>query len=185
MEGTLGVGDEHSIAVTFRAEEPETYMGETVLHLAAHQGLATLATALLVAGAHPNLQMHSNAGEVWRQSALHLALAAGQETVVTCLLEFSQPNDGLTSTLLDINLRNSKDETPLALALCKGFTHLGQQMIQSGADVNVVDASGLSLLLQAVVSSNQASTSFLLQRGADITARSPQGETALELAVKE
>merc|ERR1712013_711068 len=66
-----------------------------------------------------------------------------------------------------------------------GFTHLGQQMIQSGADVNVVDASGLSLLLQAVVSSNQASTSFLLQHGADITARSPQGETALELAVKE
>ena len=84
-----------------------------------------------------------------------------------------QPNDGLTSTLLDINLRNSRDETPLALALAKGFTHLGQQMIQSGADVNVVDASGLSLLLQAVVSSNQASTSFLLQHGADITARSP------------
>ena len=28
--------------------------------------------------------------QVWRQSALHLALAAGQETVVTCLLEFSQ-----------------------------------------------------------------------------------------------
>jgi len=159
--------------------------GETVLHLAAHQGLATLATALLVAGAQPNLQTHSNAGEVWRQSALHLALAAGQETVVTCLLEFSQPNDGLTSTLLDINLRNSRDETPLALALAKGFTLLGQQMIQSGADVNVVDASGLSLLLQAVVSSNQPSTSFLLQHGADITARSPQGETALELAVKE
>ena len=81
-----------------------------------------------------------------------------------------QPNDGLTSTLLDINLRNSRDETPLALALARGFTHLGQQMIQSGADVNVVDASGLSLLLQAVVSSNQASTSFLLQHGADITA---------------
>ena len=96
-----------------------------------------------------------------------------------------QPNDGLTSTLLDINLRNSRDETPLALALAKGFTLLGQQMIQSGADVNVVDASGLSLLLQAVVSSNQPSTSFLLQHGADITARSPQGETALELAVKE
>ena len=28
--------------------------------------------------------------QVWRQSALHLALTAGQETVVTCLLEFSQ-----------------------------------------------------------------------------------------------
>ena len=35
-----------------------------MLHLAAHQGLATLATALLVAGAQPNLQTNTNAGEV-------------------------------------------------------------------------------------------------------------------------
>ena len=140
---------------------------------------------MLVAGAEPNLQTHSEAGEVWRQSALHLALASGQQTVVTCLLEFSQPNDGLTITLLDINLRNSRDETPLALALSKGFTNLADQMIQSGADVNVTDASGLSLLLQAVLSSNLAAASFLLQHGADINTRSPQGETALELAVRQ
>jgi ankyrin repeat protein len=159
--------------------------GESVLHLAAHRGLATLATALLVAGAPPNLQTGSEAGEVWRQSALHLALVAGQEAVVTCLLEFAQPNDGLTVTLLDINLRNSMDETPLALALARGFTLLAEQMIQSGADVNVTDASGLSLLLQAVLASNLAAASFLLQHGADISARSPQGETGLELAVRQ
>ena len=35
-----------------------------MLHLAANQGLATLATALLVAGAQPNLQTNTNAGEV-------------------------------------------------------------------------------------------------------------------------
>jgi len=159
--------------------------GEAVLHLAAQRGLATLATALLVAGAEPNLQTNAEAGEVWRQSALHLALVEGQETVVTCLLEFSQPNDGLTTTLLDINLRNSLDATPLSLALSRGFTHLADQMIQSGADVNVTDASGLSLLLQAVIASNLAAASFLLQHGADITARSPQGKTALELGVEE
>ena len=157
--------------------------GESVLHLAATRGLATLATALLVAGAEPNLQTGAEAGEVWRQSALHLALSSAQETVVSCLLEFSQPNDGLTTTLLDINLRNSRDETPLALALSMGFTHLAEQMIQNGADVNVTEASGLSLLLQAVTTSNLSATSFLLQHGADITARSPQGQTALELAV--
>ena len=41
-----------------------------------------------------------------------------------------QPNDGLTTTLLDINLRNSVEATPLSLALARGFTHLAEQMIQ-------------------------------------------------------
>ena len=40
------------------------HRGESVLHVAAHQGLATLATALLVAGAQPNLQTNTNAGKV-------------------------------------------------------------------------------------------------------------------------
>ena len=48
--------------------------GESVLHLASIQGLATLATALLVAGADPNLQTGVLEIGTWRQTALHLAL---------------------------------------------------------------------------------------------------------------
>ena len=159
-------------------------VGETPLHVAGAAGLATLATALLVAGADPNLQTNSGAGPVWRQTALHLSLDSGQEAVVSCLLEFSQPCEGLDTKLLDLNIKNSEEETPLCSALGKGQLHLAKQMIQSGADVNVTDGSGLSLLLRAIQEKNISAASFLLSQGADINTRSPQGLTALEMAVQ-
>ena len=167
--------------------------GETVLHLAAEGGLATLATALLVAGADPNLQTGRGAaadeGEVWRQTALHLALEHKQEAVVSCLLEFShQPgeeNEFATGRPLDINLKNSEDETPLGLALGRaGLPHLAAAMLAAGADVDVRNASGLTLLQQAIAEGKTDAALFLLQHGADINMRTPQGLTPLELAVR-
>ena len=55
------------------------------------QGLATLATALIVAGADPNIQTNSYGREVWRQTPLHLALDAGQEAVVEHQLCWAAP----------------------------------------------------------------------------------------------
>ena len=159
--------------------------GETPLHIAGKHGLATLATALIVAGADPNIETNSYGRDVWRQTPLHLALEAGQEAVVTCLLEFSQPSPGLDTKLLDLNLKNSAEETPLSVALSHGFNHLAKQMIQSGSDVNVTDGSGMSLLLKAIMNKNLGAASFLLSNGADINTRSPQGMTPLELAVRE
>ncbi len=173
--------------------------GETVLHLAAEGGLATLATALLVAGADPNLQTGRGAaaeeggggGGVWRQTALHLALAHRQEAVVSCLLEFSRPpghqeNGGFaTGPPLDINLKNSEDETPLGLALGRaGLPHLAAAMLAAGADVDVRNAAGLTLLQQAIAEGKTDAALFLLQHGADINMRTPQGLTPLELAVR-
>ena len=165
--------------------------GESVLHLASVQGLATLATALLVAGANPNLQTTAAAAAdestaaATHQTALHLALANRQEAVVSCLLEFSQPSEGLSTLLLDLNLKNSEDETPLALALhTPGFSHLAEQMIESGADVNITDSVGLSLLQKAIMEGSVSAAIFLLQHGADINARSPAGMTPLELAIR-
>ena len=162
---------------------PLNRRGETVLHLACQSGLATLATALMVAGADPNIQTNSGAGEVWRQTALHLAMVAGQEAVVSCLLEFTQPSPALSTKTVDLDLRNSEEVTPLALALALGRTHLAQQMVEAGADVNVTDRAGLPLLLKAIKEGEVGAATFLLSHGADLALRSPQGETALELAV--
>jgi len=183
----------HSLA-TQGAEEAGLYLvsvganvdrvnrrGETALHLASQRGLATLTTAMLVAGADPNLQTIS--GDVFRQTALHLALAAGQETVVACLLEFSQ-DQGLGIPLLNINAKNSADETCLALALSSNMNNMALQLIESGADVNVTDGSGLTLLHKALEDGNIQSGLFLLQNGADINLRTPNGLTPLELSVR-
>ena len=135
-------------------------------------------------GCPAHIAANSLGREIWRQTPLHMALEAGQEAVVTCLLEFSQPSPGLYTKLLDLNIKNSAEETPLAVALGKGFTHLATQMIQSGSDVNVTDGSGMSLLLKAIRDSDLTAASFLLSHGADINTRSPQGMTPLELAVR-
>jgi len=90
----------------------------------------------------------------------------------------------LSTVLLDLNLKNSEDETPLALALHTGFSHLADQMIESGADVNITDSAGLTLLQKAILEGNCTSAIFLLQHGADINIRSPQGMTPLELAIR-
>ena len=168
--------------------------GESALHLAAQGGLATLATALLVAGADPNLQTGCpppssppESGSVWRQTALHLALIHQQDAVVSCLLEFSQPSedDGFATVQLDINLKNSADETPLGLALGRSsLRHLAAPILAAGADVDVRDAAGLTLLQKAIGEANTAAALFLLQHGADINLRTPQGLTPLELAVR-
>ena len=102
---------------------------------------------------------------------------------MSCLLEFSQPCDGLDTKLLDLNIKNSAEETPLCSALQRGKIHLAKQMIQSGADVNVTDGSGLSLLLRSIQEKNISAATFLLSQGADINTRSPQGLTPLEMAV--
>ncbi len=170
---------------------PVVRRGESALHLAAQGGLATLTTALLVAGADPNLQTGQQAAEssggVWRQTALHLALIHQQEAVVSCLLEFSQSTGdcGLATLSLDINLKNSADETPLGLVLTRpGLRHLAALMLAAGADVDVRDAAGLTLLQKAIGERNKEGALFLLQHGADINLRTPQGLTPLELAVR-
>ena len=56
---------------------------------------------------------------------------------MSSLLEFSQPRKGLNFTLLDMNQKNNKLESPLILAQAKGFYNLADQLIQSGANVNM------------------------------------------------
>ena len=57
-------------------------------------------------------------------------------------------------------------------------------MIESGADVNITDINGYTLLQKAILDSNISAAIFLLQHGSDINIRSPQGMTPLELAIR-
>ena len=74
-------------------------------------------------------------GDVSRQTALHLALQSGQEAVVGCLLEFTS-DQGLGGTMLDINIKNSREETCLALALASNRNNMAEQLIEVLFDSN-------------------------------------------------
>jgi len=121
-------------------------------------------TSLLERGFDPNA--HDEGG----QSALGLAVREKSDRVVDVLLKHPQ---------LDINSRNSVGETPLMLAALQGRLELAQRLIEQGASIN---QGGWNPLHYAATGPESKVVALLLQRGAPIEARSPNGTTALMMA---
>ena len=122
--------------------------------------------SLLERGFDPNA--HEESG----QSALGLAIREGSDRVVDVLLR--QPQ-------LDVNGPNSVGETPLMMAALKGRLELARRLIEQGA---AVSRDGWSPLHYAATGPEPNIVALLLQRGAPIEARSPNGTTALMMAAR-
>ena len=84
----------------------------------------------------------------------------------------------------NLNVKNSRDQTPLSLAIQSGQHSVAQMLINAGASVNIVDANGLSLLHQSIINGDEDNARFLLDHGADINLLTPDGEHCLQLAVR-
>lgn len=67
-------------------------------------------------------------------------------------------------------------------AMISGDTPWAVRMIESGMDVNSVDAVGNTLLMQSVQRDNASLFDYLLKRRARLNTRNRNGETALSLA---
>nr|CAD7590659.1 unnamed protein product [Timema genevievae] len=198
---------------TLALETHVTPQNEGVLHIACAQGMAKLVSAMLAKGADPNLQMGSirnvDIGEtnvdekfVSKQSPLHLAVSNNHEGVIRAIIEYkSEVLTILTFTLSfiprnlksssenknfipDFNIQDSDGNTPISLALKKGFQHLVGILIEGGADINICDKNGLTLLHQAILKADTETALFLLEKGIDINVVTTQNETPLELSIK-
>jgi len=119
---------------------------------------------LLQRGFDPNA--HDESG----QSAIGLAVREKSDRVVEVLLKHPQ---------LDINSRNSVGETALMLVALQGRLEWAQRLIQQGARVS---QEGWNPLHYAATGPEPRIVALLLQRGAPIEARSPNGTTALMMA---
>nr|CAD7443823.1 unnamed protein product [Timema bartmani] len=164
---------------------------EGVLHIACAQGMAKLVSAMLAKGADPNLQMGSirnvDIGEtnvdekfVSKQSPLHLAVSNNHEGVIRNLKSSSENKNFIP----DFNIQDSDGNTPISLALKKGFQHLVGILIEGGADINICDKNELTLLHQAILKADTETALFLLEKGIDINVVTTQNETPLELSIK-
>jgi uncharacterized protein len=122
--------------------------------------------SLLERGFDPNA--HDESG----QSALSLAVREKSDRVVDVLLKHPQ---------LDLNGRNSAGETALMLAALQGRLELAQRLIEQGASIS---QSGWNPLHYAATGPEPKIVALLLQRGAPIDARSPNGTTALMMAAR-
>ncbi|HPT48671.1 MAG TPA: ankyrin repeat domain-containing protein [Accumulibacter sp.] len=67
-------------------------------------------------------------------------------------------------------------------AMISGDTPWAIRMIESGLDINSVDAAGNTLLMQSVQRDNASLFDYLLKRRARLNTRNRNGETALSLA---
>ncbi|XP_063985530.1 transient receptor potential channel pyrexia-like [Diachasmimorpha longicaudata] len=142
----------------------------TPLHLAAEIGSWECCKLLLQAGAPINAQNTRN------KTAMHLAATAQSAETVKVLLEFGG----------DPNAVDKTGRTPLHCAVAK--RQEGNEMIeillQAGSDINQPDNFGLTPLHAATLKVSSSTVNLLVSRGADLTARTNSGVSALSFVMR-
>lgn len=109
------------------------------------------------------------------QHALHLAMREPSMSVMGYLLQHPGVN---------VDVRNPKDETPLMLALLKGFTPQAKVMLVRGADVNKTGWTPLHYAASYSGKGAVEQVQLLLEHHAYIDAESPNGTTPLMMAAQ-
>lgn len=105
----------------------------------------------------------------------------GQPAIIRAL-RADAPTSALALAQLpgtDVNVRNKAGETPLMMAALKGQPEVCKALIARGAEVRL---TGWTPLHYAAAGNSLPVTRLLLQQGADVDARAPNGRTALMLA---
>jgi ankyrin repeat protein len=122
---------------------------------------------LLSAGFDPNAPSEKG------QTPLCLALRDGSIKVVAVLM--ADPRT-------QIDLANANNETPLMIAALRGNLESAMRLLEAGAQLS---RPGWTALHYAATGPESAPvTRFLLERGAGIEARSPNGTTPLMMAAR-
>lgn len=127
---------------------------------------------------HPRLinEIHPVGG-----SAVHVAVRCGRNDLVS---SFLRPGP-------DFNLPSAPPEalTPLRLAVDHPDGKIAEELVDtmaggSGANPNAPQGDGVTTLHAAAAAGRTGIVRLLLFNGADLDARTPEGETALDLAVR-
>jgi ankyrin repeat protein len=128
--------------------------------------------------------LDENAGlsVVWSEDGftpLHLAAFFGHPEAAKLLIE-----RGADLEARSINEQLALDAAPLHSASAAGQLHVCEVLLDAGADVNAVQHGGYTALLDAAANQNEELMEFLLERGADRTARLDDGRGLEDLAVR-
>jgi hypothetical protein len=136
---------------------------------AAENGDLDRLKGLIIAGARINGTC------VNQKSPLMLASANGHVDVVRYLLDHGA----------EVNKKESDGETALSLALeLSPNLDVVEVLMQSGADIDARDSLGRTPLMRATFANDSDRALYIISKGADVTIKSDEGETALGNAMK-
>ena len=121
----------------------------------------------------------SLASEASNQTPLHLAVWHKHENIVKQILEFRIRN----LDRVNLDAKNSFDQTPFALSLWMGLSCC-EDLLKAGSNINDCNSAGECLLQQAIMHQDSSSALFLLDRNADFSFRSIDGDSCLMSAIK-
>ena len=140
------------------------------LHCAAEAGETAAIEALLAAG------LGVDSRDQHGRTALHCATASGHVNAMQLLL-----NKGA-----DINATGNRAYRPLQMAVVLQFPiHMVQMLIANGADTELFDKHGLTVLHQACAMGAEEVVSLLLKHGVDVDRRNTHGCAALHWAASK
>lgn len=134
----------------------EEINGETRLHVAARFGRVNTARHLIELGADTNARNKDGRGP------LHLAVTADAEAVFQLLVR---------SRTCHIDMQSLDGSTALMDAVRFQANNLVEDLINTGAKVNLVDNSGKTGLHWSAAINNFEAAAFLLKNGAKVDAQ--------------
>lgn len=155
--------------------------GYTALHLAAEYNLYKIAECLLQLGAKPNVKALATD----MNTPLHKAVESNAVEVIEVFIRYMK--EKREESLLqaeDLNCKNRDGKTPLNLCLELGRQNLLTAFVGMGADINLRNDSGFTLLHQAILNKDVEAAVFLLRQGADMYAVTVDGKNTLQLAIE-
>ena len=178
---TLAVKLRHLKALRSLVEQPRfsadttDMQGNSPLHLAVKN--RDLMAIQILQRAHANPDSRTNDGF----SATHLAIAIGDEAIISELLTSGKPN---------LTVQDSKGRTPLVALLAidipedrrHSILKLLLTNIKITADLNALDHEGRSALIHAVLKGDEQSVALLIAAGADSARRDTFGKQAQDYA---
>lgn len=109
---------------------------------------------------------------------LHHAVWYGRIQAVKMLLE-QKPG----KQVIDVNVKNDADITPLDIAINKNMTSLVRLLLKKGATPNIKDVDGGTPVHLAASEGKHEILELLLRHGGDLNIKDKQGWTALQYAV--
>ena len=146
--------------------------GLTPLYRAVEGGMDDAARTLVEGGAYPGLLNIRSGAKGYGLS--HLAAGRGDLRRLALLAELGA----------DLNLRENRGYTPLAVAAIDGKAEAVRQLLSAGADANVTDNAGGTPLHHAAARGRAEIVQMLLDGGADPGFRNSDGKTALDVAME-